>query len=41
MSYEVITAYYNMKLFTEQDLKLFIECGWITQEQMIKIVNSK
>ena len=41
MSYEVIKAYYDMGLFTEEDLKLFVNCGWITQEQMNDIISGK
>ena len=41
MSYEIIKSYYDMGLFTKEDLKLFVSCGWITQEQMNDIISGK
>ena len=41
MSYEVIKSYYNMRLFTQEDLKLFVDCNWITREQMNEIISGK
>ena len=41
MSYEIIKSYYDMGLFTKEDLQLFVDCGWITQEQMNEIISGK
>ena len=38
MSYETIKSYYELGLFTEQDLNLFVECGWITKEEKNEIL---
>lgn len=39
MSYEIIKDYYNLKLFNEDDLQLFVNCGWLTNEQKETILN--
>ena len=41
MSYEVIKSYYDIRLFTQEDLQLFVDCGWIIQEQMNDIISGK
>ena len=38
-SYEYFDEYYNeLHLFTKDDLALFVEVGWLTQEQANKIM---
>ena len=38
MEYKIIKEYYNIKLFTDIDLDLFVSCGWITQEEKQNII---
>ena len=39
MDANTIKEYYNKGLFTADQLKIFVECGWITQEQYDEMVN--
>lgn len=41
MWYTLIKEYYNMGLYTESDLNLFIKVNWITEEQKQEIIASK
>lgn len=38
MSYEVIKAYYELGLFTKDDLKVFVLVGWLTEEQKKELI---
>ncbi|MFQ9922536.1 MAG: XkdX family protein [Beduini sp.] len=40
MEYKIIREYYNMKLFADADLALFVSCGWITQEEKQNIIKN-
>ena len=39
-SYEMILDYYRKGLFSQEDLDSFVECGWITSEEVILIVQN-
>lgn len=38
MSYELIKSYYELGLFTKNDLEVFTSIGWVTEEQKRMIV---
>lgn len=37
-SYEMILDYYQKGLFSQEDLKMFVDCGWITEEEKNTII---
>lgn len=39
MDKELIKEYFKMKLFTEEDLEIFVKSGDITEEEKKKMVN--
>ena len=39
MSYELIKSYYELGLFTNNDLEIFASIGWISVEKKNSIVN--
>lgn len=39
--YQAIKEYYNLGLYTEKDLDLFVSVQWITEEQKEEIIKSK
>jgi len=41
MTYELIKDYYLKGLFTDSDLALLVQAGFITQEQATEIIASK
>ena len=41
MWYELIKRYYMIGLYTESDLNLFLQVGWITEEQKQEIIAYK
>lgn len=38
MDYNLIKRYYDLKLFNDDDLTLFVENGWITSAQKLQIM---
>lgn len=38
--FQAIKEYYELGLYTEQDLNLFVEVGWITAKQKEEIEHS-
>ncbi len=38
MDYNLIKRYYDLKLFNDDDLTLFVENGWITSSQKLQIM---
>ena len=38
MSYELIKDYYNLGLFTDNDLDMFASIGWITEVQRKELI---
>ena len=38
MSFELIKDYYNLDLFTNDDLELFASIGWITDKQKKELI---
>lgn len=41
MSYELIKKYFVSGLFSETDLDLFVQAGWITEEQKKELISNK
>lgn len=39
--YNIIKDYYNINLFNNNSLELFVKVGWITEEQKQEIIASK
>lgn len=39
--YQAIKEYYDLGLYTEQDLDLFVSVQWITEEQKEEIMKTK
>lgn len=39
MSFELIKDYYNLGLFTNDNLDMFVSIGWLTEEQSKKLKN--
>ena len=39
--YELIKEYYNMYLYTDEDLDVFVRSKFITEEQKQEMINSK
>ena len=39
--YELIKEYYNMDLYTDEDLDIFVRSKYITEEQKQEMINSK
>ncbi|WP_321994841.1 XkdX family protein [Clostridium butyricum] len=39
--YSYIKEYYFMGLYTESQLKIFVDVKWITDEEKQEIINSK
>lgn len=38
MSYELIKSYYELGLFTNDDLEMFASIGWITEAQRKELI---
>ena len=38
MSYELIKSYYELGLFTNSDLEIFVSIGWITEKQKKELI---
>ena len=38
MSYELIKSYYELGLFTKNDLEIFASIGWITENQRKELI---
>ena len=38
MSYELIKSYYELGLFTDNDLDMFVSIGWITEAQRKELI---
>lgn len=38
MSFELIKDYYNLGLFTNDDLEIFASIGWITDKQKKELI---
>ena len=38
MSFELIKDYYNLGLFTKNDLEIFASIGWITDKQKKELI---
>ncbi len=41
MSYETIKRYYELGLFKKGNLSLFVEIGWISDQQRKQIIEGK
>lgn len=41
MSYKLIKKYFLNGLFSETDLDLFVQAGWVTEEQKKELISSK
>lgn len=41
MMFQAIKEYYELGLYTEQDLDLFVEVSWITEDEKAEILNNK
>ena len=39
--YNIIKDYYNLNLFNNESLDLFVKVGWIDEKQKEKIIASK
>ena len=39
--YNIIKDYYNLKLFNDDSLELFVKVGWIDVNQKAEIISSK
>lgn len=39
--YNIIKDYYNINLFNNNSLELFVKVGWITEEQKQEIISNK
>lgn len=39
--YELIKEYYNLGLYSDEDLDIFVRSKYITEEQKQEIINSK
>lgn len=39
--YEILKRYYDMGIYTKGNMKLFMECGWITEEEYKEIIQDK
>lgn len=39
MSFELIKDYYNLGLFTNDNLDMFVSIGWLTEEQSNELKN--
>ena len=39
MSFELIKDYYNLGLFTNNDLDMFVSIGWLTDKQKKELIN--
>lgn len=39
MSFELIKDYYNLGLFTNDNLDMFVSIGWLTEEQSKELKN--
>lgn len=39
--YSYIKEYYLMGLYTDEQLQVFVDVNWITEEQKEEIINSK
>lgn len=39
--YELIKEYYNMDLYTDEDLDIFVRSKYITEEQKQEMINLK
>jgi|GEM_PF-721108 hypothetical protein len=39
MSFELIKDYYNLGLFTNDNLDMFVFIGWLTEEQSKELKN--
>lgn len=39
--YNIIKDYYNLNLFNNDSLELFVKVGWIAEEQKQEIIDSK
>ena len=39
--YELIKEYYNMDLYTDEDLDIFVRSKYITEEQKQEMINRK
>ena len=38
MSYELIKSYYELGLFTKNDLEIFVSIGWLTEKQKKELI---
>ena len=38
MSYELIKSYYELGLFTKNDLEMFVSIGWLTDKQKKELI---
>lgn len=38
MSFELIKDYYNLGLFTNNDLDMFVSIGWLTETQRKELI---
>ena len=38
MSFELIKDYYNLGLFTNDDLEIFVSIGWLTESQRKELI---
>ena len=38
MSFELIKDYYNLGLFTNNDLDMFVSIGWLTYKQKKELI---
>lgn len=38
MSYELIKSYYELGLFTNDDLDMFVSIGWLTEKQRKELI---
>ena len=38
MSFELIKDYYNLGLFTDNDLDMFVSIGWLTDKQKKELI---
>ena len=38
MSFELIKSYYELGLFTNDDLDMFVSIGWLTEKQRKELI---
>lgn len=39
--YEILKKYYDMGIYTKEDMRLFVECRWLTEAEYKEIIKDK